>query len=132
MWAGLQPAAGSQLEPATGATRPILATAMTELQRMIGEGFRGATFRRRAWSRLSDDWTHDHCLICNAQIREDAEGGDFTEGFVTYMPTEPAETLIGAGSRFVPAPREDGHIEHWVCPTCFEKMCELCGWQVER
>lgn len=103
---------------------------MTELQRMIGTSYKGATFRLEQWLKHSDEWTHDHCEMCNAQLREDAVVGDYREGYVTYEPANPSEPLIGAQCRFVAAPLQDGCTAHWICSPCFNALKEAFDWSV--
>lgn len=104
---------------------------LSKFQLDSAEFLRGATFRWMKWRQIQKDWTHDHCAICHAYIREDALSGDYSEAFATPVPTEPSEARRGDRCIHVPAPVENGAAWHWVCVRCFESLKERFDWKIE-
>jgi len=101
------------------------------LTTLTGESFRGKAFSRRKWMLQSEDWKHEHCQMCFAQIREFGTDGDYYEGYVTFTPQISAkpERLVGEGYTFVPGPQESEGSPLWVCPACFDRFHDYFGWR---
>src|SRR5437870_13735859 len=54
----------------------------------------GAVLERRAYSAPTEDWTHDHCLLCWAKLTEDQSDDNLHEGYVYgYDRTKPMPPL---------------------------------------
>ena len=98
----------------------------------LGESFRGAVFEFRRWRQLAPNWTHDHCQVCQAQIREHPVPEDYSEGYVTYTPIDyPPEPFSASGYTFIPAPSEPEGAATWICPKCFVKYKAQFAWRVK-
>lgn len=103
---------------------------LTERRKAIGDSLRGLVFKLSPWSQSAKDWTHDHCELCNAQIRERPLEGDFSEGYVTYTPSEAPSPGSFEGWNFIPAPLDRGRSLHWICPDCFCQFHEYFEWKL--
>jgi hypothetical protein len=107
-----------------------MALSPSDFQQRILESYRGKTFQLRRW-RGTDEWTHDHCPLCNAQIRESAADGDFSKGYVTFTPIAdtPAPSVV-PGYRIVAQPTGDEGAATWFCPPCFLRHRAEFEWKL--
>ena len=105
---------------------------LSGFKRRVGEALRGASFSYKQWKGLADYWTHDHCAMCVAQIRENPLDGDYADGYVHYTPDggPPRAPMQGHGVVFMPAPPEPEGNATWVCPKCFAQFQEEFDWKV--
>jgi hypothetical protein len=113
---------------------PVLSllSRMTKFERQLGESMRGERFTHKAWKQLAKNWTHDHCRMCNAQLREYPLEGDYSEGYVTYTPTgDQPPSFSEHGYTFVPSPKEREGSAPWICPPCFAKYREHFDWKAK-
>ena len=106
----------------------MLRKEITEYGVATGEFLRGLTFERKVWKQVSLEWTHDHCKICDAQIREHPLNGDYSEGYVAYTAAEPSLPMSYEGWKFIPAPLDQNRSAHWICPDCFNQFRERFDW----
>jgi hypothetical protein len=88
---------------------------MTREQRIQqASTLRGATLKRKKYTRYSAEWDHDHCAACWAKFAEREGTGIVHEGYATT-----AEYDLG----------ED---DDWVCPQCFADLRDEMGWQLAQ
>jgi hypothetical protein len=94
---------------------------LPEWKLRVAEFWRDAEF---VWKRFRarENWSHDHCLFCNACICEHRERDPYDK----------------------PGPVEGGHYRHafysekssrvyaWVCRSCFKRVQPLLNWSVRR
>jgi len=65
----------------------------------------GVALKRMIWKQSYDNWDHDHCEFCFAEISE--YDGVLHEGYCTL----------------------DEY--HWICEECFEDFKDMFHWSVE-
>ncbi len=101
---------------------------LSDLARRTLENLRGTCFEFSEWQG-TEDWTHDHCQVCSAQIRTHPLEGDFAEGFVTYAAIRAAAVpQVAPGYRIVPQPVDERRAATWICPQCFEQHKKEFAW----
>jgi len=74
------------------------------------KGFEGLRFKRKAYSRWSDSWDHDHCIGCWARFAEIDGPNILREGYATCEDWK------------------HGADYDWICPTCFADLRDVMGW----
>jgi len=66
------------------------------------------TWKNTKWTQTRDNWNHDHCEFCGAEI-SDLSGKDiFNNGWTT----------------------EDEY--YWVCDKCFNDFKDLYQWNLSK
>jgi hypothetical protein len=74
------------------------------------KGFEGARFKRKRYTRWSEDWDHDHCIACWATFAE-FDGPDIQhEGYASCADGKHRADY------------------DWVCLACFADLREAFGW----
>jgi hypothetical protein len=69
----------------------------------------GRAMRWAVWTPTRDDWDHDHCVFCSAEI-SDRPVDDHTDYNAAWVTSDDAY--------------------HWVCPACFDDFRERFEWFV--
>jgi len=93
---------------------------------------------RLRWTRFqppTEDWDHEHCVLCFATFT-DGEGEDrLLEGYVfrpsprpRMIASEEKRTTFRDGHRIVRAPTDD----QWVCAACFADFENYFRWTGEK
>jgi len=78
----------------------------TQLQKTerLKRQLKGATLHYKEYTRHSESWDHDHCLVCWAKFMESGGVDILNEGYATDDDRD------------------------WVCASCFHDLKSAMGW----